>query len=128
VLGVLQPGEHGSTFGSNPLACAVGRAVIALLASGDFQSRSQQLGAHLHARLQTLPEHRAAQVTGRGLWAGVHIAPGGLTGREAAETSMARGVLCTSAHGITLRIALPLIITRSDLDLDLDAIIEVLMR
>ena len=56
----------------NPLACAVGRAVIALLASGHFQSRSQQLGAHLHARLQTLPEHGAAQVTGRGLWAGVH--------------------------------------------------------
>lgn len=64
----------------NPLACAVGRAVIALLASGHFQSRSQQLGAHLHARLQTLPEHGAAQVTGRGLWAGVHTR--GLIGRD----------------------------------------------
>ena len=128
VLGVLRPGEHGSTFGGNPLACAVGRAVIALLASGDFQSRFQQLGAHVHARLQTLPEHGAAQVTGRGLSAGVRMAPGGLTGREAAEALMARGVLCTPAHGMTLRIALPPIPTRSDLDLGLDAIIEVRMR
>ncbi|MGH3823641.1 MAG: ornithine--oxo-acid transaminase [Pseudonocardiaceae bacterium] len=128
VLGVLRAGEHGSTFGGNPLACAVGRAVIALLATGEFQSRSQVLGAHLHTRLRTLIGYGVAQITGRGLWAGVHIAPGGPTGRVAAEALMARGVLCKEAHTSTLRIAPPLVITQTDLDIGLDAIIDVLAR
>ncbi|HEY6422528.1 MAG TPA: ornithine--oxo-acid transaminase [Pseudonocardiaceae bacterium] len=128
VLGVLQPGEHGSTFGGNPLACAVGLAVVELLATGEFQARSRELGAHLHARLGTLVGHGVAQVTGRGLWAGVHIAPGGPAGREVAETLMARGVLCKEAHCSTLRIAPPLVITRDELDLGLDAISDVLTR
>ena len=128
VLSVLRPGEHGSTFGGNPLACAVGLAVIALLAKGEFQARSRELGAHLHSRLHTLIGHGVAQVTGRGLWAGVHIAPGGPTGRTAAKALMARGVLCKEAHPTTLRIAPPLVITRDDLDIGLDAVIDVLMR
>jgi ornithine--oxo-acid transaminase len=75
VLGVPQPGEHGSTFGWQPSACAVGRAVIALLATGELQSRSQQLGAHLHARLHTLLDRGVAQITGRGLWAACTLRP-----------------------------------------------------
>jgi ornithine--oxo-acid transaminase len=126
VLGVLRPGEHGSTFGGNPLACAVGLAVIALLATGEFQARSRELGAHLHTRLGKLVGHGVAQVTGRGLWAGVHIAAGGTTGRLAAEELLARGVLCKETHATTLRIAPPLVITRADLDLALDAITDVL--
>jgi ornithine--oxo-acid transaminase len=126
VLGVLRPGEHGSTFGGNPLACAVGRAVIALLASGEFQSRSRELGAHLHTRLRTLVGHGVAQVTGRGLWAGVHIAPGGPSARMVAEALLAHGVLCKETHATTLRIAPPLVITREDLDVGLDAITKVL--
>jgi ornithine--oxo-acid transaminase len=128
VLGVLRPGEHGSTFGGNPLACAVGRAVIALLASGELQSRSRTLGTHLHTRLRTLIGHGVTQVPGRGLWAGVHISPGGPAGREAAEALMARGVLCKEAHSSTLRLAPPLVITEHDLDTGLDAIIDVLTR
>lgn len=128
VLGVLQPGEHGSTFGGNPLACAVGRAVIALLATGEFQSRSQILGAHLHARLQPLIGHGVTEITGRGLWAGIHLTAGGLTGRKAAEALMDRGVLCKEAHLSTLRIAPPLVISQTDLDTGLDAIIDVLAR
>jgi ornithine--oxo-acid transaminase len=128
VLGVLHPGEHGSTFGGNPLACAVGRAVIALLASGELQSRSRKLGAHLHTRLRALIGHGITQVTGRGLWAGVHMSPGGPTGREAAKALMARGVLCKEAHSSTLRLAPPLVITEHDLDTGLDAIIDVLTR
>jgi ornithine--oxo-acid transaminase len=126
VLGVLRPGEHGSTFGGNPLACAVGRAVIALLASGEFQSRSRELGAHLHTRLRTLVGHGVARVTGRGLWAGVHIAPGGPSARMVAEALLAHGVLCKETHATTLRIAPPLVITREDLDVGLDAITKVL--
>jgi ornithine--oxo-acid transaminase len=128
VLGVLRPGEHGSTFGGNPLACAVGLAVITLLAGGEFQARSRELGTHLHNRLRTLVGHGISHVTGRGLWAGVHIAAGGPTGRMAAEALMARGVLCKEAHTTTLRIAPPLVITPDDLDLGLNIITDVLTR
>ncbi|MGH3991232.1 MAG: aminotransferase class III-fold pyridoxal phosphate-dependent enzyme, partial [Pseudonocardiaceae bacterium] len=126
VLGVLRPGEHGSTFGGNPLACAVGRAVIALLGTGEFQARSRELGAHLHARLGELVGRGVAQVTGRGLWAGMQIAAGGPTGRAASEALMDRGVLCKETHASTLRIAPPLVITREDLDTGIDAITDVL--
>ncbi|MFL6121505.1 aspartate aminotransferase family protein, partial [Actinophytocola sp.] len=128
VLGVLRPGEHGSTFGGNPLACAVGRAVIRLLREGDFLSRSASLGAHLHARLADLVGQGVAEVRGRGLWAGVEIAPGGRTAREASEELMRRGVLCKETHDTTLRVAPPLMISREDLDLGVDTIAAVLTR
>ncbi|HVV09247.1 ornithine--oxo-acid transaminase [Amycolatopsis sp.] len=128
VLGVLRPGEHGSTFGGNPLACAVGRAVIGLLSSGEFQQRSTALGAHLHGRLGELIGHGLAEVRGRGLWAGIDITPGGLTGRQASEALAGRGVLCKETHGNTLRIAPPLMISEEDLDTGIDAIAEVVRR
>jgi ornithine--oxo-acid transaminase len=126
VLGVLHPGEHGSTFGGNPLACAVGRAVIKLLATGEFQRRSAELGAHLHRRLGELVGNGLAEVRGRGLWAGIDIAPGGPTGREASTALAAEGVLCKETHDYTLRIAPPLVISRADLDRGIDAIAKVL--
>jgi ornithine--oxo-acid transaminase len=126
VLGVLRPGEHGSTFGGNPLACAVGRAVVKLLATGEFQERSRELGAHLHARLGELIGHGVAEVRGRGLWAGVEIAPGGPRGREASEALARLGVLCKETQDTTLRVAPPLVITRDELDRGVDAIGEVL--
>ncbi|RJQ66379.1 ornithine--oxo-acid transaminase [Pseudonocardiaceae bacterium YIM PH 21723] len=125
VLGVLRPGEHGSTFGGNPLACAVGRAVVRLLATGEFQQRSRELGAHLHGRLTELIGHGVADVRGRGLWAGVEIAPGGPAGRVASEALLSRGVLCKETHDNTLRVAPPLVITREELDRGIDAIAEV---
>ena len=128
VLGVLRPGEHGSTFGGNPLACAVGRAVIRLLATGEFQARSASLGSHLHSRLGELVGRGVAEVRGRGLWAGVEISPGGPTGRQASEALMRRGVLCKETHDSTIRVAPPLVISREDLDRGIDAIAEVLGR
>ncbi|SHG11796.1 ornithine--oxo-acid transaminase [Streptoalloteichus hindustanus] len=125
VLGVLRPGEHGSTFGGNPLACAVGRAVVRLLATGEFQERSRELGAHLHSRLGELVGHGVAEVRGRGLWAGVEIAPGGPNGRVASEALAELGVLCKETHDTTLRVAPPLVITREELDRGVDAIAEV---
>ncbi|ALG08058.1 ornithine--oxo-acid transaminase [Kibdelosporangium phytohabitans] len=124
VLGRLKPGEHGSTFGGNPLACAVGRAVVKLLATGEFQERSRELGAYLHSRLGELDG--VAEVRGRGLWAGVQIAEGGPTGRQASEALMARGVLCKETQEMTLRVAPPLVITREEIDFGVDAIAEVL--
>ncbi|MEV4057575.1 ornithine--oxo-acid transaminase [Amycolatopsis sp. NPDC049688] len=126
VLGVLKPGEHGSTFGGNPLACAVGRAVVKLLKTGEFQQRSAELGAHLHARLNALIGTGLSEVRGRGLWAGIDIAPGGPSGREASVALSARGVLCKETHERTLRVAPPLVITREELDRGIDAIAEVI--
>jgi ornithine--oxo-acid transaminase len=128
VLGVLHPGEHGSTFGGNPLAAAVGRAVIRLLRTGEFQARSRELGAHLHERLGELVGNGLSTVRGRGLWAGIDIAPGGPTGREASTAQAARGVLCKETHDATLRVAPPLVISREDLDRGIDAIADVVRR
>ncbi len=127
VLGVLKPGEHGSTFGGNPLACAVGRAVIRLLETGEFQERSRVLGEHLHRRLGELVGRGVAEVRGRGLWAGVEIAPG-RHAREISETLMDRGVLCKETHDTTLRVAPPLVISQADLDHGIDTIAGVLAQ
>ncbi len=83
VLGVLEPGQHGSTFGGNPLACAVGREVVAMLSTGEYQARAALLGEHMHARLAALPRDVVRAVRGRGLWAGVEFAS--LPGREVCE-------------------------------------------
>jgi ornithine--oxo-acid transaminase len=123
ILGVFRPGQHGSTFGGNPLACAVGREVIAMLATGEFQERSAKLGAHMHDRLSALPESGVREVRGRGLWAGVEFAS--LPGREACERLAERGVLAKDTHGTTIRLAPPLVIEQQDLDWALDLIGEV---
>jgi ornithine--oxo-acid transaminase len=125
VLGVLRPGEHGSTFGGNPLACAIGRAVIKLLETGEFQERSRTLGDHLHRRLGELVGRGVAEVRGRGLWAGVEIAPG-RHARTISETLMDRGILCKETHDTTLRVAPPLVISQEDLDHGIDTIADLL--
>ncbi|WP_182874718.1 ornithine--oxo-acid transaminase [Microbispora sp. H10670] len=114
VLGVIRPGQHGSTFGGNPLACAVGDAVVGLLRTGEYQARARDLGAFLHERLADLGPGVVA-VRGRGLWAGVDIDPSLGTGREISEALMRRGVLVKDTHGSTIRLAPPLVVSRDDL-------------
>ncbi|MFE0376044.1 ornithine--oxo-acid transaminase [Streptomyces inhibens] len=117
VLGVLSPGSHGSTFGGNPLACAVALEVIAMLRSGEYQQRATELGTHLHHELSTLVGGGSVTaVRGRGLWAGVDVAPRFGTGRQVAERLMQRGVLVKDTHGSTIRIAPPLVIEKDELD------------
>ncbi|MEU6078460.1 ornithine--oxo-acid transaminase [Micromonospora sp. NPDC047074] len=116
VLGVLRPGQHGSTFGGNPLACAVGTEVVRLLATGEFQRRSAELGARLHAGLASLVGRGLVAVRGRGLWAGLDIDPALMSGREACERLAGRGVLAKDTHGSTLRLAPPLVITEAEID------------
>ena len=120
VLGVFKPGQHGSTFGGNPLGCAVAREVIAMLSTGEFQERSAKLGAHMHDRLSGLPRSAVRQVRGRGLWAGVEFAD--LGGREACERLAALGVLAKDTHGTTIRLAPPLMVTETDLDWAIDQV------
>ncbi|MEJ8636916.1 ornithine--oxo-acid transaminase [Streptomyces sp. NPDC006475] len=127
VLGVYRPGEHGSTFGGNPLACAVALEVIAMLRTGEYQQRATELGDHLHHELGLLTGTGAVEaVRGRGLWAGVDIVPAHGTGREISEKLMDRGVLVKDTHGSTIRIAPPLVISKEDLDWGLDQLRSVL--
>lgn len=126
VLGVLKPGQHGSTFGGYPVACAVGRGVVELLRTGEFQERSRELGAHLHDRLGELSGQGVAEVRGRGLWAGVDIDPLAKTGREVSMALRDEGVLCKETHERTLRMAPPLVITRDEIDHAVDALARAL--
>jgi ornithine--oxo-acid transaminase len=126
VLGVLRPGEHGSTFGGNPLACAVGTEVVALLRTGEYQRRSHLLGQRLHAALGDLVGRGVLAVRGRGLWAGVDIDPALMTGRQACERLAERGVLMKDTHHSTIRLAPPLVIDPADLDLALTHLTAVL--
>ncbi|MCY0932857.1 ornithine--oxo-acid transaminase [Streptomyces sp. H34-S4] len=127
VLGVFKPGEHGSTFGGNPLACAVALEVIAMLRTGEHQQRATELGDHLHRELNLLVGGGAVTaVRGRGLWAGVDIDPSRGTGREISEKLMGLGVLVKDTHGSTIRIAPPLVISKEDLDWGLDQLRSVL--
>jgi len=112
----MAPGSHGSTFGGNPLACAVGIEVVKLLNTGEFQERSAKLGEHLHAGLNALIGEGVLAVRGRGLWAGVDIDPALMTGRQACERLAARGILAKDTHGSTIRLAPPLVVTEEDLD------------
>lgn len=116
VLGVLHPGEHGSTFGGNPLAAAIGTTVVSMLARGEFQARATALGAHLHRRLRQLIGHGVQEVRGLGLWAGVDIDPSLGTGKEISLRLADRGVLVKDTHGSTLRFAPPLVVTAQEIE------------
>ncbi len=125
VLGVLRPGQHGSTFGGNPLACAVAREVVALLRTGEYQARSAALGERFHARLASLPSSAVSSVSGRGLWAGVSFAS--LDGRAVCERLASLGVLAKETHGRTIRLAPPLVITQDELDWGLERLGEAVL-
>jgi ornithine aminotransferase len=116
VLGVLHPGEHGSTFGGNPLAAAIGTTVVSILGRGEFQSRSAELGERLHGRLRALIGQGVVAVRGMGLWAGVDIDPSLGTGKQISLRLAERGVLVKDTHGSTLRFAPPLVITAEEID------------
>ncbi|GAA3144675.1 ornithine--oxo-acid transaminase [Streptomyces echinatus] len=127
VLGVFRPGEHGSTFGGNPLACAVALEVIAMLRTGEYQERAARLGERLHRLLGELRgAGRVTAVRGRGLWAGVDVPPAAGTGREVSEKLLDRGVLVKDTHGSTVRIGPPLVIGEEELEWGVEQLREVL--
>jgi ornithine--oxo-acid transaminase len=110
VLGLFEPGSHGSTFGGNPFACAVGRAVVELLETGRFEQHSARLGETLHDRLRALPSEWVREVRGRGLWAGVDLAPTMPPARQVCEMLLDHELLVVATRAMTLRIAPPLVI------------------
>ncbi|QNE74323.1 ornithine--oxo-acid transaminase [Streptomyces finlayi] len=126
VLSVLRPGEHGSTFGGNPLSAAVGSAVVDLLATGEFQRRAAELGDVMDRVLAALTGAGVTSYRVRGLWAGVDIDPALGTGRQISERLLAEGVLVKDTHGSTIRLAPPLTITEEELRSALGALKKVL--
>ncbi len=117
VLGVFRPGEHGSTFGGNPLASAIGLKVLRLLGTGEYQRRSDELGNALIARLRAeAPRDAVAEVRGKGLWIGIELMPAAAPAREVCERLMEIGVLAKDTHETTVRLAPPLCVSPEDLE------------
>ncbi|MFI5569551.1 ornithine--oxo-acid transaminase [Streptomyces sp. NPDC051740] len=128
VLQVLHPGEHGSTFGGNPLAAAVGTAVVELLETGEFQRRAAELGGILREGLESLVGKGVVGFRSRGLWAGVDVDPALGTGRKVSERLMREGILVKDTHGSTIRLAPPLTVTAEELQSALHTVEKVLAR
>jgi ornithine--oxo-acid transaminase len=126
IIGVLHAGEHGSTFGGNPLAAAIGLAVVGLLSTGEYQERARVLGERLQARLGTLIGSGVLAVRSAGLWAGIDIDPALGTGRQVSELLMERGVLAKDTHGSTIRLAPPIVVEAEELDWAVDQLEAVL--
>jgi ornithine--oxo-acid transaminase len=126
VLGVFRPGQHGSTFGGNPLACAIGRRVIALLRTGEVQDTSKRLGEYLRSALTDADLPTVEEIRCRGLWAGIQLVPDGRPARRAAERLLREGVLAKDTHESTLRLAPPLVISQEELEWGLERILPVL--
>ena len=126
ILGLFEPGEHGSTFGGNPLACAIGRKVVEILNTGVYQRNSAELGEWLIGTLRDASIPTVEQVRGKGLWVGIVLKPGAGTARAVCERLVADGVLAKDTHETTIRLAPPLCITKDELRWALDRIVPVL--
>ena len=123
VLGVFHPGDHGSTFGGNPLACAVARAALKVIADERLSERSAELGAYALARLSALRSPHLKSVRGKGLWLAIEL---NTPARPFCEALKDRGVLCKETHDTVVRMAPPLVISQQDLDWGIDQIQAVL--
>jgi ornithine--oxo-acid transaminase len=126
VLGVLRPGEHGSTFGGNPLACAVARAAIKVLIEENLIENAEKMGGYFMAGLETLDNPMIREIRGKGLMIGVELAPDAGGARRYCERLMAEGLLCKETHEHTIRFAPPLVITQEEVDWALERIRKVL--
>ncbi|APH60286.1 ornithine--oxo-acid transaminase [Granulibacter bethesdensis] len=120
VLGVLRPGEHGSTFGGNPLACAVARAALRVLIEEGMIQNAAVIGAHLLNGLRAIGGAIIREVRGRGLMLAVELHPDAGGARRICEQLQTRGLLCKETHDHTIRIAPPLVLTRDQADWALD--------
>jgi ornithine--oxo-acid transaminase len=113
ILGVFEPGSHGSTFGGNPLACAVAIAALDVLEEDDLPTRSRELGEYFIGELRTIENPVIKEVRGKGLFVGMELHE---KARPYCEKLMEEGLLCKETHDNTIRFAPPLIITKEELD------------
>lgn len=116
ILGVFRPGDHGSTFGGNPLACAVAREALRVIVEEKLPERSAELGAYFMERLRTIQSPWVKEIRGRGLFIGIELKPEAGGARRFCEALKDRGMLCKETHEHVIRIAPPLVIQKEELD------------
>jgi ornithine--oxo-acid transaminase len=116
VLGVFRPGDHGSTFGGNPLACAVAREALRVLVEEGLIERAEEMGAYLLGRLRRIESPYVREIRGKGLLIGVELTPEAGGARRFCEALKDKGVLCKDTHDTVIRFAPPLVITREEID------------
>jgi ornithine--oxo-acid transaminase len=126
VLGVLKPGQHGSTFGGNPLAAAVGLETLNVLVDERLSERAAELGARLMSGLAAIASPLVQDVRGKGLLVGVEIDPARASARRVVDGLLARGVLSKDTHGTVVRFAPPLVIEPEEIELAVEALREAL--
>jgi len=126
LMSVFTPGNHGSTFGGNPLACAVGKAAVEVVVNEKLPENSDKMGEYLRGELVKLGSRHVAEIRGRGLFIGVDIRPESGPARGFCEKLMALGILAKETHGTVIRFAPPLIISKADIDWALERIAQVL--
>jgi ornithine--oxo-acid transaminase len=126
VMAQFTPGDHGSTFGGNPLAAAVGEAALDLLVRDRLPERARVRGDELLAKLRAIDDPAIAEVRGKGLLIGVEIDPAAASARQVCEGLLARGVLSKDTHGTVVRFAPPLIVESAHIDLAVDALADTL--
>lgn len=122
VMSVFHPGDHGSTFGGNPLAAAVAREALAVLVEEKLAENSDRLGAYFLERLRAIRSRHIREVRGKGLWIGLELRPEAGGARRFCEALMKKGLLCKETHVNTIRFAPPLVITREELDWALERV------
>lgn len=116
VMDVFKPGSHGSTFGGNPIAAAIGLEALALMTDERFSERSYELGLYLRDRLSAIQSPAIRDVRGKGLLIGLELDPDVVKARAVCEALKERGLLCKETHEVTVRFAPPLVISREDID------------
>ncbi|MCH7631782.1 MAG: ornithine--oxo-acid transaminase [Planctomycetes bacterium] len=126
ILSVFKPGDHGSTFGGNPLSCAVATKVIEILNTGKYQDNARELGNYLADRLRAIKTDKIKEIRARGLWVGIEFHPQAGKARDYCEKLMQAGMLCKDTHEQTMRLAPPLCITKEELDWALERLEKVL--
>jgi ornithine--oxo-acid transaminase len=128
VMSVLHPGQHGSTFGGNPLACAVARTALKVLVEEGMIENAAEMGAYFLEGLHQIQQPLIKEVRGKGLMIGLELHPEAGGARQYCEALMAKGLLCKDTHGHTIRFAPPLVITKGEIDWALERIGQVLMQ
>ncbi|MEN8244365.1 MAG: ornithine--oxo-acid transaminase [Thermodesulfobacteriota bacterium] len=122
VMNVLQPGEHGSTFGGNPLACAVSRTALKVLREEGMIENAVEMGTYFLEGLKSMADNRVAEIRGRGLLIGMEFKPEAGGARKYCEKLMGAGILCKETHDHIIRFAPPLVISKDDVDWALETI------
>ena len=124
IMGLFKPGDHGSTFGGNPLGSAIGRAAISVITDEKLVERSDTLGVYFKGRLERVESSHIKEIRGKGLFIGVELH---VPGRRLCEALQDRGILCKETHENVIRFAPPLVITKEDIDWAMTHIEPVLM-